>query len=160
MVEWTGRMRDRLIQERSHDTYKASHKIPEPAVCPDCNAVFHNGRWDWAERPDGAHETRCPACARIHDRYPAGYINLRGGFLHGHRAEIVNLVRNIETREKMEHPLKRIMDVEDEDGGILITTTDIHLAKSIGDAIYHAYEGELEYKFTDESNILHVAWER
>lgn len=160
MVEWTGRMRDRLIREYRHDTYKATHKPREPTVCPACGAVYHRGRWHWAEKPEDAHQALCPACARIHDHYPAGYINLRGGFLREHRDDIVNLVRNIETREKAEHPLKRIMNIEEEDGGLLITTTDLHLAKSIGDGIQHAWHGELDYKYADESNIIHIAWER
>lgn len=160
MIEWTGRMRDRLIQEHNHDAYKASHKLKEPTLCPDCGAVFHRGRWQWAEPPQAAHQMRCPACARIHDHYPAGYINLRGDFLHQHLNEIVNLVHNIESREKAEHPMKRVMSIQEEDGGMLITTTELHLARTIGEEIHHAYQGELDYKYTDESNIIHIAWQR
>ena len=36
----------------------------------------------------------------------------------------------------------------------------MHLERSIGDALYHAYEGELDYEYTDEANILRVSWER
>lgn len=160
MVEWTGRMRDRLVQEYRHDTYKAIEKPEEPTQCPDCGAVFHEGRWQWCLAPGNAHKVRCPACARIHDHYPAGYVSLRGDFLPGHRKEILGLVHNVEAREREDHPVKRIMSIIDEEDGLLITTTDLHLAKSIGDAIYHAYHGELDYKFAEESNIIHVVWER
>ena len=160
MVEWTGRMRDRLIQERIHDTYKPNHKPPEPTVCPECGAVFLHGRWQWGEIPGKTYKAHCPACARIRDRYPAGYLNLKGDFLSSHRDEILGLARNIEEKEKTEHPVKRIMDIEEEDEGLLITTTDLHLAKAIADAIERAYDGELDYKFSDESNIIHIVWER
>lgn len=160
MSEWKGRQRDRLIREHEHDTYKSRRKLPEPTVCPKCGAVFHRGRWAWGERPPQAHETQCPACLRIRDRYPAGYVTLGGPFVAEHREEILGLARNVEAREKAEHPLKRIMEIQDENGGVLITTTDMHLARSIGDALYHAYEGELDYEYTDEANILRVSWER
>ena len=41
--------RDKLIQERVHDTYKIWGKLPEPTECPDCGAVWHKGRWQWID---------------------------------------------------------------------------------------------------------------
>jgi hypothetical protein len=37
--------RDRLIHEHVHDPYKTRLQLPEPTVCPQCGAVFHEGRW-------------------------------------------------------------------------------------------------------------------
>ncbi|HEX9627268.1 MAG TPA: hypothetical protein VGA00_10070 [Acidiferrobacterales bacterium] len=42
----------------------------------------------------------------------------------------------------------------------LVTTTDMGLARSIGDAIHHAYKGELDYRYDDASSILRVHWRR
>jgi hypothetical protein len=73
---------------------------------------------------------------------------------------MLHLVRHEEARAKAEHPLERIMKIEDQDGGILITTTDIHLARGIGEALHHAYQGELMYHYNERENLLRVVWER
>ena len=151
---------DRLLQEAVHDTYKTKGKLPEPTVCPDCGAVFHAGRWQWLEKPKDAHQASCPACHRMRDRFPAGYVSLAGEFLTAHEAEILQLIRHREAREKTEHPLQRIMDIEKTEHGSLITTTDIHLARGIGEALHHAYQGELEFHYNPEQNLLRVNWSR
>lgn len=152
--------RDRLLQEDRHDPYQAKQKLPEPTVCPECGAVFHNGRWQWLARPAQAHEASCPACQRSRDKMPAGYVSISGDFFASRRDELLHLIRNEEARAKAEHPLKRILDIEDENGGALVTTTDIHLARGIGEALHHAYQGELEYHYNEQEQLLRVAWQR
>ncbi len=151
---------DGIFKERVHDAYKAKGKLPEPTVCMECGAVFHAGRWQWSPPRANAHKETCPACHRIHDHYPAGFLTMKGEFFQSHRAEIMRLVRNYELYERTEHPLKRIMAVEEQDGTTLITTTDIHLARGIGEALHHAYRGELEYHYNPEQNLLRVNWAR
>lgn len=151
---------DRLLQEFRHDPYQARHKLHEPTVCPQCGAVFHDGHWQWLPRPAGAHEAACPACQRIHDEFPAGYVSIGGAFFKDHREELLHLVKHEEARARAEHPVKRIMGIEDREDGILVTTTDIHLARGIGEALHHAYQGELEFHYNDQENLLRVVWER
>lgn len=152
--------RDRMVQDTRHDPYQARHKPPEPTVCPQCGAVFHEGRWQWLHRPDPAHAETCPACQRIQDDFPAGFVNVGGSFFKENREELLNLISNEEARAKAEHPLKRIMKIEDEDDGVLVTTTDIHLARGIGDALHHAYQGELAFHYNEKENLLRVVWQR
>lgn len=156
--------RDKLpksaFQERIHDAYKAKGKLPEPTVCPQCGAVYHKGRWQWLPRPDKSHEQLCPACHRIHDERPAGYVTLAGEFLAQHRDEILHLVRNHEAKAKAEHPLERIIAITDHAGGAMVTTTDIHLARGIGEALEHAYQGELEFHYNEGENLLRAHWQR
>ena len=152
--------RDRLVRERRHDAYKETGKWPEPTVCTDCSAVFSDGRWSWKEPPAGANRTRCPACQRIADNYPAGYVELNGPFFQKHRDEILNLIRNEEKLEKGEHPLERIMGIEEQDDGILITTTGIHIARRTGEAVEKAYQGDLEFRYGDSEKSIRVFWRR
>lgn len=152
--------RDRLIQESRHDPYRAYEKPTEPTVCPDCSAVFRDGRWRWASGPADAPRSACPACRRVRDDYPGGYLSVRGEFAATHRDEILGLARNVEAREKEDHPLKRIMEVRDEGDHLEITTTDAHLARSLGDALHAAYSGDLDTRYARDENLVRVSWSR
>jgi NMD protein affecting ribosome stability and mRNA decay len=151
---------DRLIQERVHDPYKTRSKLPEPTVCPECQAVFTQGRWSWTEVPAEANQTLCPACQRIRDRVPAGFLSLSGEFFQNHREEILNLIRNKEQSEKAQHPLKRIMNIEEQEQETVLTFTEIHLPRGIGEALQRAYEGKLDYQYAEQTSILRVRWRR
>ncbi len=152
--------RARMLGSPRHDPYRSRRKLCEPTVCPDCGAVYHKGRWAWAEVPTDAEPHPCPACERIRDGYPAGYLILKGSFVEAHTEEIDGLIRNVEAREKGEHPLKRIMDLRTEQHARVVTTTDVHLARAIGDALHSAYEGSLDYEYSDAENLIRVTWSR
>lgn len=157
---WRPLRRDELRDELVHDSYKSKRKLAEPTRCTECGAVYAGGRWTWNPVPAEAHDEICPACQRVRDRFPAGYVLLGGEFFAGHRDEVLHLARNREARERTEHPLERIMAIEDVDEGVQITTTDTHLARDIGEAVHAAYKGELEYHYNKEENLLRVRWTR
>lgn len=152
--------RDRLIKEKQHDTYGEAKKWSEPTACPKCNAVYIEGRWTWYEPPVKANKVVCPACQRIADNYPAGYLELKGGFVKQHQEEILNLIRNEEKLEKGEHPLERIMNITEEDENTLITSTGIHITHRIGKAITRAYQGDLTFAYGDGEKTIRMVWER
>lgn len=143
-----------------HDPYQEAEKYSEPMVCSDCGAVFSDGRWQWIPPPVQADQVRCTACRRIHENQPAGYVTVEGQFAQDHREEMLNLVRHLETREKAEHPLQRIMSIDDQYGKLEITTTDIHLARGIGEALQHAYKGDLNFHYNKDQYLLRVHWQR
>jgi NMD protein affecting ribosome stability and mRNA decay len=152
--------RDRLMQEKQHDTYKEGRKWPEPTACTECNAVYIEGRWTWYEPPVKAHKVLCPACQRIADNYPAGTLELKGVFFKKHQEEMQNLIYNEEKLEKGEHPLERIMDISDGKEHTLITTTGIHIARRIGEAISSAYQGDLSFTYGDGEKTIRISWSR
>jgi hypothetical protein len=69
-------------------------------------------------------------------------------------------VRNVEAKARAEHALERIMDIEDEADRTVITFTDSHLTHGVGEALRHAYQGELDSRYTDEDGLMRVAWSR
>ena len=142
------------------DPYRLTKKPPAPAVCPTCEAVFANGRWTWDRPPEDAIDHQCPACQRIHDKFPAGYVMIKGEFMKEHRDEIIALITKKEDREKAEHPLQRIMAIEDVREGLQVTTTDSHLARGIGEALHDAYKGDLKLRYSRDENLLRATWKR
>jgi len=106
------------------------------------------------------HEARCPACRRAADRYPAGYVELAGAFLRAHQEEILNLIHNLEEQEKQARPLERILTMEVQDGRCHVTTTGVHLARRIGEALARAYQGELDFAYADGDRVIRVHWHR
>jgi NMD protein affecting ribosome stability and mRNA decay len=153
--------RDRLIREHIHDPYKLRQKLPEPTVCPQCNAVFRGGRWQWADSWSlDSHRELCQACQRAKDNYPAGLVTLTGGFVRAHREEVLQLARNREAEENQLHPLCRIMGIEERPDAIHIKTTDIHLPRRIGHALRDAYKGELDIAYDEAGYSAKVHWAR
>jgi hypothetical protein len=154
--------RDRLIKEERHDVYKEKSKWPEPTLCSECGALFTSGRWSWEKvsLQTDIHQATCPACRRIIDQYPAGYLDLTGPFFSDHRADILNLIYNTESREKGEHPLERIMTISHGADHTAITTTGIHLARRLGEALAKAYKGELSFHYADAEDTIRVSWRR
>ena len=142
------------------DPYHAASKPPEPTRCPQCKAVFTGGRWTWKESPEDPYSQTCPACQRIHDRFPAGYVTIKGPFFEEHRDEIINLITAREKREKSERPLQRIMEIEEMRGGVQVTTTDSHLARGIATALHDAYKGDLKMRYSRDENLLRATWSR
>lgn len=144
----------------ARDAYRARTRPPEPAWCPDCGAVFHDGRWCWGERRAGARPHLCAACLRIAERHPAGYVTLSGAYFSEHRDELVNLIHNEEARERADHPLQRIMAIETAGNATTVTTTDAHLARRLGEALYHACHGELQVRYSPDEYLVRVTWIR
>ena len=137
-------------------------KLPEVASCPRCAASYREGRWTWQTAPAGSYEKICPACERIGSGYPAGVLRVQGAFAAAHRDELIGLLRNVEERERGDHPLKRIMSIGDEAGGFVVQTTDAKLTVALGRALEKAYDGRLEHPPTtaDTENLVRVRWAR
>lgn len=147
---------DRLIQEQRHDPYAERGKPAEPAACPECGAVFHGGRWRGGATTPDAHARLCPACKRMRDDLPAGIVLVGGDFDPSEKDEYLSLIEHTAQAERGEHPIERIMEIVDEDGGLVITTTGVHLARRIGEALQHAHRGQLEFRYGESENFVRV----
>lgn len=154
------RYRDRIFDDKRHDPYQERGKYEEPTVCSDCHAVFRRGRWQWASAPHGAHAARCPACHRAQDKLPAGSITLEGAFFHVHRHEVLALVAHVVDREREQHPMHRIMQIDEGPDRVVVTTTDIHSPQRIAEGLKHAYQGEFEIRYGHDEYMVRVNWKR
>jgi ribosomal subunit interface protein len=105
-------------------------------------------------------EVICPACRRVRDRFPAGWLRLEGAFLAAHRDDVFAVLRAEEQLEREEHPLHRIIDIEDTAEGVTITTTDVHLPRRIADAIRRAYEGQVTGGYRPGDEVIELTWRR
>jgi NMD protein affecting ribosome stability and mRNA decay len=152
--------REQLLQEVVHDSYKLRRKLREPSRCRDCGAVYRDGRWAWSSGGGPAHKVRCPACQRIRDAFAAGYVRLGGAYFGERREEILGRVRACEAAESRDHPLERIIAIGPAPGGALVTTTGVHLARRIAQALRRAYKGELESRYNKSDNVLRASWRR
>ena len=149
----------RLTQDQE-GPYRATAKPPEPAICPSCRAVFKAGKWGWNPAPQDAYPHKCPACQRIQDRFPAGYVTIKGKFLADHRDEIIALITSKEGLEKADDPLQRIIAIEDVSDGLQVTTTDSYLARGIGEALHETYQGDLKLRYSRDEYLLRATWKR
>ena len=52
------------------------------------------------------------------------------------------------------------MAIEEQGDAIVVRTTDIHLPRRIGEALQHAYHGELDFRYEEETYFLRVHWTR
>lgn len=152
--------KDRLIKQKRIDAYQQMHNPPEPTVCSKCQALFANGRWTWKPPPSDSNESTCPACRRIIDNYPAGFITIKGEFYILHRDNILNLVKNVENQEKRGRPLERIMNIDRQNDQAIITTTGIHVARRIGEALSKSFKGDLSIQYADADKNVRVNWSR
>lgn len=142
------------------DPYRKAKKPSGPALCPECGAVFQDGRWHWRDAPGQAESATCPACVRIRDNYPAGELRLSGSFVVEHRAELMAVAQHNEAEEKIDHPLNRIINIVDDGDAIVVTTTDIHLPRRIGQAMRRAYHGKLDIHYDPGADFIRVNWAR
>jgi hypothetical protein len=147
----------RAQNEQRLDPYQTQQKPHEPTVCPQCRAVFHNGRWQWGPSPEGARSNVCPACRRIADVFPAGIVTAHAAIALRCKPEIISIARNAEAVEQAEHPLNRIMSIEETEAGLVISTTDIHLPRRIASALKRALRGELDVHF-DAAYFVRIDW--
>lgn len=149
------------------DPYLLDLKPDEVAVCRECRSVFAGGRWRLegdavaeVKQARGCTEVLCPACQKIRDHVPGGVLNISGEFARSHSEEIVNLINHENAMAMKINPLERIMDIESEDQGMVVYTTNEKLAQKIGRALKKAYDGQVEYKWPEDGKLVRVNWHR
>lgn len=148
----------RVLDSARHDPYASARKRAGPARCPECGAVYERGRWRWGDAPAGARDEVCPACRRTQDKMPAGWLLLEGPRIAAAHDDLLALVRHVAQRERDEHPLNRILAIDDRGDRIEISTTDVHLPQRIGEALKGAHHGRLTVRYGKDEYSVRTRW--
>lgn len=147
------------LRGRGHD--------PDGTVCSECAAVVRDQHWTVDEAQSAVlkaagtpHQVVCPACWRASGRQPAGILTLRGSYWPEHREDILHLIRNQAEEARPDNPLERVIDVREEDGCLVVDTTNAKLAQKIGRSVEKAHKGEIDYNWGDREPFVRVEWVR
>jgi len=160
----------RIIRKKAIDTevdpYLPKLGRAESARCTSCAAVYYDKHWTISEElPARLSESKlapvlCPACCKIRDGFPGGYVTIQGEFALGHREEILRMVRNKEKRAMHLNPLERIIGIKEKGGALEVSTTTEKLAQRIGRMLAKTFSGEVEYKWSSDVKLARVVWTR
>ncbi len=140
----------------------------EAALCTGCQALYQNKRWFFDEKlakklagTSKVREVTCPTCRKIKDRFPEGILTLSGEFFRERQEEIVTLIEKEAARVKARSVQDRIMTMNQEDWDkMVIETTTEKLAQHLGRAVYKAYKGELDIRWSEMDKFVRVYWSR
>jgi len=149
------------------DPYQTEDTVKEPAICQKCNAVYQGKHWQFdGEKAESLQHSSqvmwvtCPACTKIEDHYPEGFMTLKGDYLWAHEEEIRNLLRNEAEAVMNTNPLSRIMQIKADNGALVIETTEQKLAEHLGRSLTAAHSGELNVQWSKAPKVCRVEWER
>jgi hypothetical protein len=127
--------------------------------CEDCGLIEFAGEWRAGPGPvTEVRAGRCPACQRVRARRPAGTLRLHPEFL-ADRAELLRMIRNVERAESSEHPLERLIDTEESDGTLVVTTTGVHLARALAHKLARRFHKKPRLRYAPGETRLFVDWE-
>ncbi|MCM2358620.1 MAG: BCAM0308 family protein [Geobacteraceae bacterium] len=155
------------MAERSTDVYLPKGGSREVTLCSKCNAFYWNKRWSTdaaaltkAQAEAGTAKAVCPACQRMHDDNPAGVLSLSGDYLLQHENDILNMIKHVEAVTRAKNPLARIMEINQENKVLTISTTDAKLAQKLGRELFKAHKGELHFLWSQADSFVRVNWTR
>jgi ribosomal subunit interface protein len=151
---------DEIVPEAGQVPYRLSQLFGDSTVCTNCGATYHEGRWRWTPEPGAKNRVVCPACLRIRDGFCAGELSISGAFVQAHRADIDDVIQVEAKLETDEHPLHRIANIHDEADSLRISTTDVHLARRLGEALHSAFGGDLKVNYPPDAETVAVSWVR
>jgi NMD protein affecting ribosome stability and mRNA decay len=166
--KWTGQKGKKFGHVgRTEDPYQPAEG-QEASFCSTCRAIYQNKRWFFDEKlaaklagSDQAREVTCPTCRKIKDHYPEGILTLSGEFLKEHKDEILTLLKNEAERVAGRSVADRIISMTEEGKErLVVETTTEKLAQHLGRAVYRAYKGELDFRWSEMNKFVRVYWSR
>lgn len=135
--------------------------------CPECGAVYDGHRW--IPEPDDelakaaekhSREELCPGDLRLSKGQVEGEVTLKGRFMKPHADEIKNVINRVAREGRRRNVAARIFRMVEDDGAMVIETTDEHLAERMGKEVVKAFKGKLEIKWQEKDTFARVVWQR
>ncbi|WP_051516603.1 BCAM0308 family protein [Herbaspirillum sp. RV1423] len=129
-------------------------------ICRECGAAYDDGEWKWSAPSSVAVEVQCPACRRIDEDMPAGYLIIHGDFDLQQQQELRCLLLRRAAREMAAYPMERIINISEQMDGTIVKTTGLRLARSLGVVLATTYRGSLRLRYKDDERCLRVDWHK
>jgi len=153
--------------ETTEDPYAMKEAPAGEAVCPRCKSVFKDKRWFMDEElaeelleAENVPKLLCPGCRKALESYAMGYLYISGEFWKTHRDDIMRLINNEVEKARGLNPLHQIINIVDDGETTIIETTTDHLAQRLCRALYRAYKGDLEFRWSKGDKLVRVYWKR
>lgn len=152
---------------RTEDPYQPEEG-QEASLCTTCQAIYQNKRWFFDEKlaqklagTEKVREVICPTCRKIKDRYSEGVLTLSGEFYKERKDEIVTLLKKEAERVAGRSVDDRIISMTEEaKDRLVVETTTEKLAQHLGRAVYRAYKGDLDFRWSEMNKFVRVYWSR
>jgi len=166
--KWTGEKGKKFGHAgRTDDPYQPPEG-QEASLCTTCKALYQNKRWFFDEKlakklagTDKVKEVICPTCRKIKDHYYEGVLTLSGPFFQERQEEILTLLKNEAGKVAGRSVQDRIISITPEgDDKLVVETTTEKLAQALGKAVYRAYKGELDIRWSEMNKFVRVYWRR
>ena len=150
------------------DPYLPEGGRHELAVCTTCKAIYRNKSWFYDEelyrenfQKETTHRVTCPGCQKVQDHYYEGVLTLEGKFLAQHHDDIMALLHRQAEQVARKNPLERVIQIVPEgDDRLIVETTTDRLAQRLGKAVYRAYKGNLDFRWSHMNKFVRVYWSR
>ena len=143
------------MQEYQHDSYKMSGKLKEPTACKACGPSFQRSL-DVGLKAGRRERDRLPGLLAHQDNYRR-VRHIEGAYKDQHRDQVMGSF-TIRRPRKERTPLARIMTIRDQPEGLVISTTDSHLPRRIGEALKHSHHGALDVQYDKDEEFVRVTW--
>jgi hypothetical protein len=98
--------------------------------------------------------------SRNPDAEEGGVVKISGKFLLDHEEDVLNLVKKEGKLAEERNNNTRIVNIDKNDGIIVVQTSSHNLAQRIGKALHSAYKGDHQFKFREGEKFAEVVWRR
>jgi hypothetical protein len=152
-------------EDRHHEVHKRKHGSWRQ--CPVCGAQARRKRWTRIGKMPGRHLapdaqllewTLCAGYDRVRRRRIDGVLTL-SGLAAAYRDELGHLVRNIAVEAWHDDSVHRILASRTEEDALILETTSLWLAETLGKAIRHRLGGDFDIRWSPGSDFARLHWQ-